>query len=91
MSEPKDPRHNRVFRVDVGGGASMSLPYQDWLWRLNYADDKTPKGVCNDRQMAVGVLESYLYLVMECNKDEAWRRIKLLRKAMADHHPATIP
>lgn len=91
MTEPDDPRHNRVIRrlanhrvlrVDVGGGASMALPYTDWLWRLNWTEDETPKGICNDRQLVVGVLESYLYLVTKCSKDEAWRRIKLLRAAL---------
>ena len=91
MSEPNDPRHNRVFRVDVGGGASMALPYQDWLWRLNWEEDKTPKGICNDRQLVVGVLQSYLYLVTECNKEEAWRRIKLLRAALIPSHPEDTP
>jgi hypothetical protein len=32
--------------------------------------------------LAAGVLDSYLYLIEECTKEEAWRRIKILRHAM---------
>jgi hypothetical protein len=39
----------------------------------------------------VGVLQSYLYLVTECNKEEAWQRIKLLRAALIPSHPEDTP
>lgn len=42
------------------------------------------RGICDDRMLAVGVIESYLYLIQECTKEEAWRRIKILRKALSD-------
>ena len=82
---PNDPLHNRVLRVQVGGGAQMSLPYRYWLHRLNYEKDKTPVGVCDDRVLAAGVLESYLYLVERCSKEEVWRRIQLMRAAILEN------
>jgi phosphopantothenate synthetase len=60
----------------------MSLPFNYWLWQLRYSKDKTPPNVADDRMMAAGVLESYRYLIEECTKDEAWRRIKLMRAAI---------
>ena len=81
--DPNDPRHNRILRVPVGDGASMSLPHRYWLWRLNYTKDETPPGICDDRCLAAGVLESYLYLVTECDKEESWRRIELMRAAIS--------
>lgn len=87
--DPNDPRHNRVRHVPVGDGAVMSLPYRYWFWRLNWTKDTTPPNICDDRRLVVGVLESYFYLVTECSKEEAWRRIKLLRSAiLADPEPS---
>ena len=66
----------------------ISVPYYYWLWRLSHTADATPTGVCDDRQLAAGVLESYLHLITECTKEEAWRRIKLIRAAiLADPEP----
>ena len=85
-----DEREGRVIRTDrnlyvpVGDGAQMSVPLRDWLWQLNYVRPEPSRGTkCEDRMLAVGIMESYLYLVEECTKDEAWRRIKILRAALA--------
>ena len=80
-----DARHNRALTVPLGDGAQMSFPFNYWLWRLRYAEDRTPENVCDDRMLAAGVLESYRYLVMECSKEEAWKRIKAIRTAVADY------
>ena len=81
--DPDDYRHNRVLDVEVGDGAVMSVPFGYWLWRLRYAKDTTPPPICDDRMMAAGVLDSYLALVTGYTKEETWRRIKLLRAALA--------
>jgi hypothetical protein len=82
-----DPRHNRVLNVEIGDGAAMSVPTGYWCWRLRYAKDTTPPGVCDDRMIAAGVCDSYRYLIMECNKEEAWRRVKLMREAIIASRP----
>ncbi len=33
--------------------------------------------------LAASINESYLYLIQECTKAEAWRRIKIIRAALA--------
>lgn len=78
---------DRVGHVHVGGGAAMSYPIGEFLWQLRYTRPEPDRGphICDDRMLAVGVIESYLYLVQECTKEEAWRRIKIIRKAMDDH------
>ena len=74
---------NRVKYVQVGGGAQMAVPLPDWLWQMNHIRPEPDRGTkCDDRMLAVGVMESYLYLIQGCTKDEAWRRIKLLRDAL---------
>jgi hypothetical protein len=74
---------DRVGYIEVGDGAMMSVPIGDWLWQLRYArPEPDRKGMCDDRMLAAGVLESYVYLVMECTKEEAWRRIKIMRAAL---------
>lgn len=80
--DPADPRHNRVLTVEVGDGAAMTVPTGYWGWRLRYGKDVTPPGICDDRMLAAGVCDSYRYLIMECPKEEAWRRIKLMREAI---------
>lgn len=82
--DPNDARHNRLLNIPVGDGAMMSMPFNYWLWRLRYAKDMTPPNICDDRMLAASALESYRYLVMECNKEEAWRRIKIMRQAVRD-------
>lgn len=75
---------DRTIDVDVGG-ARMTLPRGDWLWQLRYQRPEPDRGTkCDDRMIAAGVLESYLYLVQECTKDEAWRRIKIMRAALCE-------
>ena len=81
--DPNDTRHNRLMNIDVGDGAMMSLPWSYWLWRLRYANDMTPPHICDDRMLAASALESYRYLVLECTKEEAWRRIKIMRSVVA--------
>lgn len=79
------PMSDRCIHVSVGDGAQMSLPRPEWLWHMNHVRPEPPRGTqCDDRMLAVGILGSYLYLVEECTKDEAWRRIKILRAAMND-------
>ena len=81
--DPNDAQHNRVLRVKVGDGAQMCIPYCYWMWRLIYAKDLTPSGIADDRMLAASVMESYRYLILGCTKEEAWRRIKLMREAIA--------
>lgn len=71
--------------VEIGDGAAMSVPLGDWLWEMNHVRPEPDHGTeCDDRMLVVSPLESYLYLIMECTKEEAWRRIKLLRTAIRD-------
>ena len=62
--------------VDMGDGASMTMPRGRLEWNLRYGN---PEAVRYD---AASVVETFRYLVLECNRDEAWRRIKLMRDAM---------
>ncbi len=49
-------------------------------WRLIWNEP------CKANNMAAAsALESYNYIVDHCNKEEAWRRIKLLRAARQEH------
>jgi hypothetical protein len=74
---------DRTIHAYVADDAVMTLPRHDWLWQLNHVRPEPPRGTqCDDRMLSVGVMESYLYLVEECTKEEAWRRIKILREAM---------
>lgn len=83
---------DRVGHVHVGGGAAMSVPIGNWPWQLRYMRPEPNRGptICDDRMLAAGICESYLYLVQECTKEEAWRRIKIIRKAIKDHR-AFVP
>lgn len=81
---------DRTISVDVGDGAVMTLPRPGWTWQLRYARPEPPRGThCDDRMLAASVIDSYLYLIQECTKEEAWRRIKLLRAALKTVAPAT--
>lgn len=74
---------DRVGHIEVGDGAVMSVPVGDWLWQLRYARPEPDRGNrCDDRMLAASVIESYMYLVKECTKKEAWRRIKIMRTAL---------
>lgn len=73
---------DRVLSVYVHPDASMSVPKSEWMWQLNWTDEPDRGTLCTDRQLAVSVCESYRYLIMECTKEEAWRRILNLRRAI---------
>lgn len=64
------------INVDVGGGAYMSAPRSLLEWEMRYGD------VERVRFVAASVIESYRYLIMECSKDEAWHRLKLMRATL---------
>lgn len=82
---------DRDIHVPVGDGAAMTLPRPDWLWQLNHTRPEPNRGThCDDRMLVVSSLQSYLYLVEECTKEEAWRRIKILREAMRQERLANI-
>jgi len=74
----------RVITVKLGDGAQMDVPGAWWTWCLRYGKDMSEPPACSDRMMAAGVCESYRYLILECTKEEAWRRIKLMRAAVAN-------
>jgi hypothetical protein len=63
--------------VAVAPDAQMSCPVGELQWQLRYGD---ADGV---RYTAASVVDSFEYLINHCAKDEAWRRIKLMRVAMA--------
>jgi len=69
------------LHVGVGNGAFMALPSPDPKdvgglgWRLRYNKPVSYQ----DQLAAASILESYLYLVMDCTKKEAARRIKFLK------------
>ena len=72
----------RIMNVDVGG-AHMIVPIDDWPWQLRYCRKEPDRGTkCDDRMLAAAICDSYLYLIEECTKEEAWRRIKLMRAAI---------
>lgn len=76
---------DRDIHIPVGDGASMTVPRPDWLWKLNYVRPEPPRGThCDDRMLVVSSLQSYLYLIEECDKEEAWRRIELMRVALSE-------
>ena len=64
------------FIVATGDGAQMSCPTGELIWQLTWGD---PEKV---RYIAASVIESYDYLLRYPNKEEAWRRIKILRDAL---------
>lgn len=74
---------DRALHIEVGDGAVMALPLKDWLWQLRYSNEPDRGTQCSDRMLAAGLLESYLYLIEECTKEEAWRRIKLMREGIS--------
>ena len=73
---------NRVLRVPVGDDAFMTIPQADWCWSLRYTRPEPNHGRdVDDRMLSSEVMESFLYLITDCTKEEAWRRIKLMRAA----------
>lgn len=87
---PRTTVSDRVLNVYMHNDeVLMTVPRADWMWQLRYADEPNrPRSICSDRMMAAGVCEDYRYLIMECTKDEAWHRIKLLRAAVKEHDHA---
>jgi len=79
---PKVLASDRVLNVYVHPDAMMTVPRSEWMWLLNWTDEPERGTLCTDRQMAVGVCESYRYLIMECTKEEAWHRIQQMRRAV---------
>ena len=83
---PKIITTDRDIHVPVGDDAVMTVPRPEWLWQLVWVQPEPDRGTkCDDRMLAVSSLESYLYLIEECTKEEAWRRIKTLRGALRAH------
>jgi hypothetical protein len=78
-----------VLHVAMGDGAVMSFPARNddgcLGWRLHYHQRE------GDNYSAASVIESYQYLVLECSKEEAWRRIKLLRASYLAHPEPVAP
>ncbi len=73
---------DRAIYVYVHDDAVMSVPRADWLWELNWGDEPERGSIATDRQLFVGLAESFRYLLLECTKDEAWHRIKQMRAAL---------
>jgi hypothetical protein len=68
--------------VDVGDGAQMTCPTGALEWRLRYGDAH------GARMVAASAVDSFSYLLTNCTKNEAWRRIQIMRKAMREN-PST--
>lgn len=87
MAEREISVSDRVLNVYMHNGeVMMTVPRSDWMWALRYAGEpKRSKTICDDRMMAAGVCADYRYLIMECTKEEAWHRLKLLRAAVLAH------
>lgn len=77
-----DDAHNRVMSVWVHEDAVMTVPTAYWVHHLAQRQDNTRPGACTDRQLAAGVCDSFRYLIMNCTKEEAWHRIKMMREAI---------
>lgn len=83
---PRVVETERVLNVYVHDDAMMTVPKTDWLWQLNWLDEPERESTVSDRQMAVSVAESYLYLITKCPKDEAWHRILQMRRALSAYN-----
>ena len=67
-----------MMYVRMGDGAQMAFTTSDECWLQRYRPTE-------NKPMALAeALDSYRYLVLECTKEEVWRRIKLLREATKD-------
>jgi hypothetical protein len=80
MSHGRIIKTDRTLHVPVGDGAVVTLPRRDWLYNLAQGKDQSPPGHCDDRRVVVGVLETLLHLI-SLPKNEAWRRILIMREA----------
>lgn len=72
---------NGYLVVGIGGGAQMTCPTGDAEWECRYGQAKN--------LTAASIIDSFEYLVMHCSKDEAWRRIKIMRAAMKSRAAST--
>ena len=63
----------KVHFVPIGSDAQMTFPTTDLCYQMRYGQNAD---VC-----AASALESFRYLVLECTKEEAWRRIQAMRQA----------
>lgn len=82
---------DRDLHVPVGDGARMTVPRPAWLWQLVHQRPEPDRGTkCDDRMLVVSSLESYLDLIERCTKEEAWRRIKILRSELKRHRKAAM-
>ena len=78
----------RAIRVDLGGGAASFIPTPETDKdrglddALRYGPKPPDPG---DVGMAMTCLDSFQYLFLHCTKEEAWRRIKLMREAHYRH------
>lgn len=73
-----------ALKVDCGDGAVMSFPAQETAEEYSFAHHLRHWEVDkNDAYVAASCLDSYTYLVLNCTKEEAWRRIKLIRAALS--------
>ena len=78
-------RFGHTLHVSCGGGAAMTVPAiqnEDGSlgWQLTYNEPSRANNMA-----AASAIESYAHLIDHCTREEAWRRIKLLRKARQDH------
>lgn len=80
--EVRKHQENSVLRVPVGDNAKMSFPTTELCWQARYGKNQPT-------MLMAGALESFRYLVLECTKEEAWRRIKLIREYVSTAPPAT--
>lgn len=63
-----------TYHVRVGEDAVMTFPDSDLCWEMRYGPKRN--------FAAAGALESFRNLALECTKEEAWRRIQCIRKAV---------
>lgn len=63
-----------TYFVAMGKGAFMQFPTDQLAYQTRYYPKDLPT------MLIASALDSYRYLVLECNKDEAWRRIKRIRR-----------
>lgn len=87
---PRTTVSERVLNVYMfNDEVLMTVPRLDWMWQLRYASEPARSAsICDDRMLAASICEDYRYLIMECTKEEAWTRLKLLRAAVKAYENA---
>lgn len=63
-------------RVKCESGATMTVPTNEDRWQARY--EPTSLNMLS----VASAMDSYAYLLFECTREEAWRRIKNIRSAM---------